>query len=226
MKSNVALICMVMGCAGASVFRDPNAGEQVAEAKPPAEPLFTRTDQTFIATPRAAPATVLLEDKELAAAPPFRAVGIVEMEGKETTQLSAFYDAAAKAGASFGCDVLYQRDAFELGTRIAKMRIPNADPPNGPSMGHFIASSGREWTRNNMVRWQFLCGVNGGTYAEQDKSMKAATNKAVEARRTALGNYEPCDAYTPTGSHVRRNDVCANSVKRNDADLKTPAPGQ
>ena len=224
--TKLALICvMLIGCAGASVFRESNQGDAPPDTNPEPEPHFTRTDPAFVATPRAAPSTVLLDDKELAAAPPFRAVGILEMDGKETKRLSAFYDAAAKAGATFGCEVLFQRDAFELGSRVQKPRIPGSDDPAHPHMGHFIASSGREWQRNDRVRWQFLCGVNGGTYAEQDRSMKAATNKAVEARRTALGNFEPCDPYTPTGSHVRHNDVCANSVKRNDApELKTPPP--
>ena len=100
-------------------------------------------------------------------------------------------------------------------------------PLTSDGIGGFIRNSGREWQRNDpRVRWQFLCGIDGGTYAEQDKSMKRATRKAVESRRTALGNYEPCDPYTPTGSHVRHNDVCANARKRQDPGSGVQPLGQ
>jgi hypothetical protein len=85
---------------------------------------------------------VLLDDKELAKAPPFKAVGVLQVEGKETKKLTAFYDAAVAAGQAAGCDVLYQRDAFEIGTRIPKVMIPG-----GGGIGKFVASSGREWMR-------------------------------------------------------------------------------
>jgi hypothetical protein len=92
---------------------------------------------------------VVLDDKELAKAPPFKAVGVLQLVGKETKQLTAFYDTAVAAGQAAGCDVLYQRDAFELGTRIPKARIPGSDG----GIGRFIASSGREWHRSDELVW-------------------------------------------------------------------------
>jgi dihydrofolate reductase len=90
----------------------------------------------------------------------------LEMEGGTvfyfvTDGIESAFKQAQKAA---GCDVLYQRDAFELGTRIPKPMIPG-----GGGIGKFIASSGREWHRSDELVWQFLCGVIGASGDEQEQ---------------------------------------------------------
>jgi hypothetical protein len=120
--------------------------------------------------------------------------------------------------------VLFQRDAFELGTRLPKPMLSAAAGPAGgaaPPIGAWIASNGRVWHPNDRLVWQFVCGVAGApavTADEQAQTMKDATFLAVQLRRKALGT-EPCDAYIPTGSHILHRDVCADDKnKRNVAD--------
>jgi hypothetical protein len=203
MKTNLLFACILLvGCACASARAAPD------EAHPAPQATFTKVDAAFNASPRSEPPLVVLDDKELDKAPPFKAVGVLQLVGKETKQLTAFYDAAVAAGQAAGCEVLYQRDAFELGTRIPKPMIPG-----GAGIGKFIASSGREWHRSDELVWQFLCGVIGASGDEQEQTVKQATFVAVELRRKAFGNYEPCEAYVPLGSHVLVRDVCANDPK-------------
>jgi hypothetical protein len=204
-KMRLLLPCTLLAaCASATRSVTPN---EALPASPQAS--FTKVDAAFNASPRGEPPLVVLDDRELAKAPPFKAVGVLQLVGKETKQLTAFYDTAVAAGQAAGCDVLYQRDAFELGTRIPKARIPGSDG----GIGRFIASSGREWHRSDELVWQFLCGVTGATGGEQEETLKQATFVAIELRRKALGNYEPCEPYVPLGSHVIRRDVCANDLK-------------
>src|ERR1700749_2544079 len=109
----LALICgLLAGCAATQ------------KPAPPTTASFTPLESAYQGAPRERLPVVALDEKELMAAPPFRAVGVLQVEGKETRQLKAFLDAVAEAGAQAGCDVLYQRDAFELGTRVPKPIIP------------------------------------------------------------------------------------------------------
>jgi hypothetical protein len=205
----IALICTFLAaCAGA---RPSEAGPELS---------FIPLDSSFKSAPRQLLPIIALDEKELMAAPAFKAVGIVQLEGKETRQLKAFFDAVAEAGAQVGCDVLFQRDAFELGTRVQKPMLPGANGPQSGSVpiGAWIASNGTVWHRNDRLVWQFVCGVTGASDEEQAKTLKDATFLAIQLRRKALG-IEPCDPYIPTGSHVLHRDVCSNDKgKRNVAD--------
>ena len=209
-KATLGILLTACACASAHV---PD------QARPAPQATFARLDNAFTVSRRGQPPLVVLDDKELASAPPFKAVGVLQLKGTETKGLEAFYDAAVAAGQAAGCEVLYQRDAFELGTRIARPRIPGSDG----GIGRFIESSGRDWHRSNELIWQFLCGVVGASGIEQEETMKQATLVAVELRRKALGNFEPCEPYIPLGSHVVRRDVCANTLKRRDVASSSSA---
>ncbi|HEY2027718.1 MAG TPA: hypothetical protein VGH20_00795 [Myxococcales bacterium] len=160
-------------------------------------------------------AKLLVSDEEVYAEPPFKLIGVVEVEGKETEQLQAFVARAQEAGAAAGCDVLVERDAFELGTRIVR--------PFGPRFTR--GTMGRDWQRSDQVVWQFLCGVSGATDDEEAQTMREATSLAINLRWKELGGYEPCEQYTPTGSHVRKTHVCANDPGHHaEADGRSSAP--
>jgi hypothetical protein len=213
----IALIsAFLTGCAGAK------PGEAPADTNPAPAVSFIPLDSSYKSAPRELRPVIALDEKELMAAPAFKAVGVVQLEGKETKQLKAFFDAVAVAGAQAGCDVLFQRDAFELGARVPKPMLPG-----GGGIGKFIASSGREWHRSDRLMWQFLCGVTGANAGEQEETMTRATFLAVQLRRKALGSFEPCEQYTPLGSHVRRRDVCANDIgKKRDVASSNGAQTQ
>jgi hypothetical protein len=180
---------------------------------------FIPLDSAYRPSPRPEVAKVLVDDKEIAAEPPFKLVGVVEIEGKETEQLRVFVTRAEEAGASVGCDVLVERDAFELGTRTPR---PLAPIYRGQTTRGML---GRDWQRSDQVVWQFLCGVTGSNDSEEAQTMKQATSLAVDLRRKELGNYEPCEQYTPTGSHVRRMRVCADDpAHHSEADARSSGP--
>jgi hypothetical protein len=206
------LAVLLISCSGAKIFRDPNqaAAEEPPDTAPVPKPRFTNIDASFKGVAHG-PSIMVLTDDEMAGTPPFRAVGVLEMEGKETKRLKAFYEAAAQAGGDHGCDVLFQRDAFELGTRVSKPRIPIDDSQY--RLGDFMGSSGRDWHRSDQVVWQFICGVVGtgtGSVSDRDqaKTLRVATTTAVELRRKQLGDFEPCDSYVPLGSHIPTREVC------------------
>jgi hypothetical protein len=156
---------------------------------------FVKIDQDFQANSRADPPQVFVDEGEMVKkqAPPYRYVGVVEVEGKETEKLSVFYERVAKAGAGVGCEAMVQRDAFQGVIVVQRHDM-----------------MGRDMKRNNMAIWQFLCGVGGATEAEATATMKRAVAMAVRMRSDEMGNQEVCMAYTPTGSRVRKNRVCAD----------------
>jgi hypothetical protein len=89
------LACLLAGCAAAS---------------PKAE-RFVRTDHSFLPSWRSEPSKVLVQDKEVALETPFKAVGVLELEGREAETQALFLERAAQAGAAEGCDVLLMREA-------------------------------------------------------------------------------------------------------------------
>lgn len=156
---------------------------------------FVKVDQEFQANSRAEPPEVYVDEAEMLRkqAPPYRFVGVVEVEGKETEKLTTFYERVAKAGAGVGCEAMVQRDAFQ-GVIVVRRHD----------------MMGRDVKRNNMAIWQFLCGVGGATEAEAAATMKQAVAMAVRMRADEMGNQEVCSAYTPLGSRVRKNRVCTD----------------
>jgi hypothetical protein len=176
MKLALAALCLAAACA-------------------PMEHRFVKIDSDFAANSRADPPEVYVDEAEMLKkqAPPYRFVGVVEVEGKETEKLTTFYERVAKAGADSGCEAMLQRDAFQGVIVVQRHDM-----------------MGRDMKRNNMAIWQFLCGVRGATEAEATASLKLAVAKAVRMRSDEMGNQEVCVAYTPTGSRVRKNRVCAD----------------
>jgi hypothetical protein len=159
---------------------------------------FVKLDEEagFQANAKADPPQVFVDEGEMAKnrAPPFRYIGVVEIEGMETEKLSVFYERVAKAGAGVGCEAMLQRDAFQGVVGI---------------QGGYTRALGAQLHRNNLAVWQFLCGIRGASEAESAVTMKKAVALAVRMRADAFG-YEPCAAYTPTGSHVHKTRVCAD----------------
>jgi hypothetical protein len=185
MKVSLAAICLAAACA-------------------PMQERFVKLDHDFQANSRAEPPEVYVDETEMLKkqAPPYRFVGVVEVEGKETEKLTTFYERVAKAGAGVGCEAMVQRDAFQ-----GVMVVQRHD------------MMGRTVNRNNMAIWQFLCGVGGATEAEAAATMKQAVAMAVKMRFDEMGSQELCQAYTPTGSRVRKNRVCGDDPnKRTQAD--------
>jgi hypothetical protein len=178
---------------------------------------FVKLDQEFRANARVDPPRVFVDEVEMARkqAPPYRFVGVVEVEGLQTEKLSVFYERVVKAGAGVGCEAMLQRDAFQGGVRVLSAvtqslqrvggdRASVREPGGG---GSFITGGGDTLYRNDMAIWQFLCGVGGATDEQAKVTMKKAVALAVKMRADELG-FEPCAAYTPLGSHVRKVRLC------------------
>ena len=153
---------------------------------------FVKLDDRFEVQSHSELAQLVVNDEEMSQLPPLRFVGVMEVKGKETERLSTFVERVTKAGAEFGCDAVVQRDAFQDGDRVQR---------------HGMV---RTFYRNDLAVWQFLCGVRGATEEEQERTMKEAIKLAVNMRADELGSYEPCAAFTPTGSHVRKTRVCTD----------------
>jgi hypothetical protein len=193
---------------------------------------FAKLDQGYEANPRADPPRVFVDADEMIKekAPPYRFIGVVEVENIQTEQLSIFYDRVAKAGQGIGCEAMLQRDAFQgvapdptpitfkpsaqLSGGIAGASQPGASGSNagGNGIGGSITSGGGGVYHNNMATWQFLCGVGGATQEQADLTFKKADALAVKMRVAALG-FEPCAPYTPLGSHIRKTRLCSDDPK-------------
>jgi hypothetical protein len=195
-----ALICLLLaGCAGRSAVR----ADAEAEARPDA--MLIVIDSLYEARPRKVPPVMLLSEAELSKVPFFRVVGVLQVEDRETRQLASFTEDVVAAGAAVGCDVLFQRDAFALGSRLPN--LATVVHPDLATSGALPGPPTAEWEPNGRVLWQFLCGITGAGEGEQERTMDEATLVAIELRRKAL-DREPCDPYIPTGSHVRHDDLC------------------
>ena len=210
-----------LGCASAGSGIPVSPGTPPAAAKPDLKAYFIRLEADYQRKPRAEAAQILVDEREVQAVPPFKVVGLLSVEGKQTEKLAAFVDFASDAGAEAGCSVLIQRDAFELGARLQRMIIPRGGP-NAPMPR---GSLGRDWHPSDRLLWQFLCGVPGATAEEQQATLKRGVALAVAERRKELGGYEPCEPYVPTGSHILKRDVCADDpAHHSQADSRSPVP--
>ena len=212
---------LLAGCATQGITRERFVKER-----------FVKLDQGFTANSRAEPPRVFVDADEMARekAPPYRFIGVVEIENIQTERVSVFYDRVAKAGQAIGCEAMLQRDAF-LGVAPDPTPItfkqssqlsggkPSANQPGasgtsagGNSIGGSLTGGGGGVYHNNMAIWQFLCGVGGATQEQAEVTFKKADALAVKMRVAALG-FEPCAPYTPLGSHVRKTRVCADDPK-------------
>jgi hypothetical protein len=154
---------------------------------------FVKLDQQSQATSRAELPRIFVDSNEMVKekAPPYRFVGVLEVEGMQTEELSVFYERVAKAGAGVGCEAMLQRDAFQ---GVAPDPSPYGFKPSVQSGGGTTdvgarssggvgaASAGAGSTtaggggvyHNNLATWQFLCGVGGATQEQAEVTFKKA----------------------------------------------------
>jgi hypothetical protein len=158
-----------------------------------------RIDQQPELPPRSAPPRVLVEWGEIAREPPFRCAGVIEIRGDARDSVNAFLERVSELGARSGCEVVVQRDLFEL---QQKAELSDRDIVPG------LMFPEQAKTGNGIAVWQFLCGVSTSSVEEARSSRRIATELAVAMRNQELG--EVCAATTPIGSHVKTNRVCAN----------------
>jgi hypothetical protein len=198
---------------------------------------FVTLDEGFKASARADPPRVFVDANEMVKekAPPYRFIGVVEVENIQTERLSVFFERVAKAGQALGCEAMLQRDAFQgtapdptpimvkpsvqsMGGIAAGVSSGGGTNAGGNSAGGSLSAGGGGVYHNNMAIWQFLCGVGGATQEQAEATFKKADALAVKMRVAVLG-FEPCAPYTPLGSHVRKVRVCADDPKgRNRPD--------
>jgi hypothetical protein len=164
---------------------------------------FTPVEKSFHPVEREDVPSLLIDQDDVADAPPFRSVGVIEVEGREKESLNAFIARAQSAGADFGCDVILQRDAFHLGFWNR----------NAPAPGAGLQGLGRTWTTNDQAVWQFICGVNGASPEEATKSRDEAIKVASRLREELLDS-QVCVPYTPLGTRVHKLRVCENDPHR------------
>lgn len=154
---------------------------------------FVPTENDYHSSPHER-ATLAYADSDLAHAPPMLFVGVLEFQMPYTDRsqtVEQFVDNVERLGGSLGCDVLFQRDFFQAGWRYAPIRW------------------NKLWLRESSRTWQFLCGIEGATPAEQRRSIRNASIMAVTMRDEVLGQV--CERRTPPlGSHVVRSNVCGD----------------
>jgi hypothetical protein len=198
---------------------------------------FVKLDQGYQPGPRTDPPRVFVDGDEMAKekAPPYRFVGVVEVENIQTEQLSIFYERVAKAGQGLGCEAMLQRDAFQgtapdpsprtykPGTQHVSGDRGGAEPGGGGSSGggDSTLSGGGVPYHNNMATWQFLCGVGGATDEQAVSTFRQADALAVKMRVAVIG-FEPCAPFVPLGSHIRKTNVCADDPHGRNRPDSTP----
>ena len=84
---------------------------------------FVRTDAKFEPQQKAAEAAFVWDDDELGSVEPFRSVGILQFRVSYSAKVRVddFLAEAARVGAQSGCDVLLERDVFDLGHRLTRL---------------------------------------------------------------------------------------------------------
>jgi hypothetical protein len=182
-----------------------------ATSKPkPMSDRFTPMAKSFTAAPSVVQPLLVIDNEELDSIEPFKSVGILEVQGHEKESLNGFLARVREAGGQLGCDVVLQRDAYRLGTRVQRW----------PTLGG--VGWGPEWITNDQAVWQFICGVFNGNVDEAWDSREAANKLAAKLREEELG-AQICVPYTPTGSHIMKMRVCANDPQqRRDAHARNP----
>jgi hypothetical protein len=219
--------CLLAGCASQSMrarFRKER---------------FVKLDQELQLNARNELPRIFVNSDEMAIekAPPYRFIGVLEVEGIQTEELSVFYERVAKAGAAAGCEAMLQRDAFkgvapspaQLGLKPSIQTGGGSTGAGGsglsagstgvaaPGAGSTTAGGGGVY-HNDLATWQFLCGVGGATQEQAEVTFKKADALAVRMRVAVLG-FEPCAPFTPLGSHIRKTRVCADDPhRRNQPD--------
>lgn len=156
---------------------------------------FVSIDEKFTPAPREELSKVLMDADEIGLEPPFKTVGVLEVLGMETDPMVNFLAKVSRVGRKYGCDVVVQRDAFQLGTRVPWAR------------------RGRDFQANGGAAWQFLCGVNGADLAVASITLAAGAKKAGQLRDEELGGVEICAPNNTSLDYRRRKSrTCANDT--------------
>jgi len=157
---------------------------------------FVRTDPSFQPRPVPAPPQILWDADETKKIPPFLTVGVLEVRRKEVDNLDTFAAYVSSEGSERGCEVLAQRDVYEMRTRT--FTNPNT---LGPAM---------VWRPNGYAAWQFYCGVRTAAqqFDEGDAkySRSVATEAALKLRADGRGDVS-CSKEARAGTHIR-SDTC------------------
>jgi hypothetical protein len=166
---------------------------------------FVRSDQQFTPAPRLQAPKLLVNQSEVALEPPFKWVGVLEIQGSKFDSVNSFLARLANAGAKIGCEYVVQRDLFGLGSRLRLPRGAAAD------LGSPLLPTSM-WVPNDLTTWQFFCGAGRVTLPEAWASRDIAIATALDLRADVLGLV--CQPYTPIGSHIRIDRVCEDARQR------------
>jgi hypothetical protein len=160
---------------------------------------FVPIDDSFKPMPREDLSKVLMDADDIGLEPPFKTVGVLEVLGKETDPMISFLAKVSRVGRKYGCDVVVQRDAYQLGNRVP------------------WAFRGRDFQANGGAAWQFLCGVTGADLEVASVTLALGAKRAGQLRDEELGGVAICapDA-TSLDYRRRRSHTCANdsTIKR------------
>ena len=157
---------------------------------------FVPTDASFEPAPLPGAPRLLIDQADVDAEPPFKAVGVLEVQGSANDTVNAFLARVSQAGSRAGCEVVEQRDLFE---RMTNQSLPS--PPQGKGAVELLPA--RTWIGTDEAIWQFLCGVRPASRGEAIESYYAATRVAASLR-DAHAAAHLCERYIPTGSHIAR----------------------
>jgi hypothetical protein len=176
------LVCLVSGCV------HPGA-------------VFVQTDKHFARHARKDAPVVLYDVDQLTSAKPFRTVGVLEIRRVEADSLNTFEATVEREGKAIGCDVLAQRDTYEMRTLVLA-------PPSDNYLG-----GAEHWHVNGFAAWQFYCGEWGAEEVDPGTARytrKVATDAALTLRREGRGEVL-CAHQAVGNTHIRR-DVCTDAA--------------
>lgn len=171
---------------------------------------FIKLDESYAAKP-VAESTLVIEQKELDTAPPFRTVAILEVQGSAHDSINYFLKRVADVGARQGCEVLAQRDLFELTYKI-ELQGPSTQISGRGAPPHVYLPT-HSWHGDGTAVWQFLCGVRTRDQREAAQSWRVAVSVAAELRDRQLG-LRVCEPYMQAGTHITRVHGCAKPLEK------------
>jgi hypothetical protein len=166
---------------------------------------FIKIDDSYAGKP-VEESTMVIEQKELDETPPFRTVGVLEVEGNAHDSINRFLQRVAEVGARQGCEVLAQRDLYELADIVMMQGRPTQVSGRGAPPHVYIPTTMRHG--HDVAVWQFLCGVRPSGPREAAQSWRYAVSVAAELRDRELGLHV-CQAYMQAGSHISQVHGCA-----------------
>jgi hypothetical protein len=146
--------------------------------------VFVQTDKEFRSHRLKEAPVILWEAGDVAAAKPFRTVGVVEIRRIEADSL-----------------VMAQRDTYEMRTQ----QLP-------PYAANYLGNPSGTWRVNGFAAWQFYCGLWGTEAVDPGEARytrRVATKAALALRSEGRGEVI-CTHTAAGGSRVRR-DMCMDA---------------